>query len=91
MAAYDTRLSLNGAYSLDATLLQDVVERANAFPETETDIKFNFSDVHELASKKLSDLLQDSLMRTDPITQISIDGRNFGVDPWRSFTVQSCP
>jgi hypothetical protein len=91
MAAYDTRLSLNGAYSLDATLLQDVVERANAFPETETHIKFNFSDVHELASKKLSDLLQDSLMRTDPITQISIDGRNFGVDPWRSFTVQSCP
>jgi hypothetical protein len=89
MAQYQTQLSLLGAYCIDATLLQDVVERANAFLEAETTIEINFSHVHKLASSSLPDVVQDSLMRTNLITRIAITGSNYGVAPYRAFSFEA--
>jgi hypothetical protein len=76
MAQFQTRLSLTGAYSVDATLLEDIVERAKAFLQSEVTIEVNFSDVHYIKTENLEEVVQDSLVRTDVITGISILGRN---------------
>jgi hypothetical protein len=85
MADYMTTLSLNGAYSLDATLLKDVVHRAEKFLADEVTIQFKFANVHRLESTSLKDILEDSLLRTDNLTEITAQGSNYRVDPARRF------
>jgi hypothetical protein len=89
MAQFQTQLSLLGAYSIDATLLQDVVEHANAFLDEDTEIEINFSGAHQLASSSLPDVLQDSLLRTDLITRVAITGANYRVEPKRVFNFEA--
>lgn len=74
MPEYKTTLSLSGAYRLDEALLQDLFQHAQAFVESKLSVRIECSDVHSLESNSLSEILRDSLLRMEVITEISIGG-----------------
>src|SRR5579863_1431043 len=90
MARYETTLELQDAYMLDDKVLTDIFQRATAFVRSAVSISLNFGDVHTLNSDSLSEVLNDSLLSTDTVTEVVISGSNYE-NPARSsrFSISS--
>jgi hypothetical protein len=89
MSVYQTTLSLRGGYNLDRQLLEEIFHHATVFVKGNVDVEIEFGDVHKLNSQDLEALLEDSLIRTDMITGVEIKGRNYEVEPRRSFDFEA--